>query len=233
MLNFLGIGAQKAGTTWLFQQLQAHPGISFPGGKEVHFWDVHRHRGVDWYRGLFRGTGGGLEGDITPAYAILEPAVIAECHAAFPHLRLIYTLRNPLERAWSAAKMEVRHADRQLADTSDDWLLEQCHDPGSIARGDYETCIRNWLRAYPRESLLILRFEELVNSPSTYLAKCFAHLGVAATVGSDAAALRGKACAGHPEPIRPALRPVLRDLYAEKIRGLAEYLGQDFSAWLE
>lgn len=39
MLNFLGIGAQKAGTTWLFQKLRHNRGISFPAGKEVHFCD--------------------------------------------------------------------------------------------------------------------------------------------------------------------------------------------------
>ena len=40
MLNFLGIGAQKAGTTWLFENLKRHSQIDFPaGGKEIHFWD--------------------------------------------------------------------------------------------------------------------------------------------------------------------------------------------------
>lgn len=39
MLDFLGIGAQKAGTTWLYEKLRLHPDIAFPAGKEVHFWD--------------------------------------------------------------------------------------------------------------------------------------------------------------------------------------------------
>ena len=45
--------------------------------------------------------------DITPAYAILPPDVIEECHFAFPRLRFIYVIRNPLERAWSHAKMDA------------------------------------------------------------------------------------------------------------------------------
>ena len=49
-LHFLGIGAQKAGTTWLFEKLREHPSLSFPGGKEVHFWDTHSDRGLNWYR---------------------------------------------------------------------------------------------------------------------------------------------------------------------------------------
>ena len=39
MVDFLGIGVQKGGTTWLYHQLSRHPQIAFPGGKEVHFWD--------------------------------------------------------------------------------------------------------------------------------------------------------------------------------------------------
>ena len=80
MLDFLGIGAQKAGTSWLFRWLGAHPRISFPAGKEVHFWDKKRDRGIDWYRGLFDADDGKLHGEITPAYACLSPESIAECH---------------------------------------------------------------------------------------------------------------------------------------------------------
>ena len=49
MVDFLGIGAQKAGTTWIFENLQRHPDVQFPGGKEIHFWDAQRHRGVQWW----------------------------------------------------------------------------------------------------------------------------------------------------------------------------------------
>jgi hypothetical protein len=39
VVGFLGIGAQKAATTWLYHQLGRHPQVRFPGGKELHFWD--------------------------------------------------------------------------------------------------------------------------------------------------------------------------------------------------
>lgn len=102
MLNFLGIGAQKCGTTWLFELLSLHPQVRFPAGKEVHFWDGQRERGVDWYEGLFEGQPPSVAvGEITPAYAILAPPIIAEVARAFPALRLIYLIRNPIDRAWS------------------------------------------------------------------------------------------------------------------------------------
>jgi hypothetical protein len=244
MLDFLVIGAQKAGTTWLFDKLLwHHQKISFPGGKEVHFWDLFRARGTDWYVNLFSKPDGRLHGDMTPAYAALSPEVIAECHGLFPNLRLIYTIRDPAERAWSAAKMDAVRAGMKVADVSDEWFISHFRSTGSLARGDYESCIRNWLHFYEEEQLLILRFEEILEAPASYLGKCFNHLGLetiyvpkvsssADPDSSDDEELRKKAREGSPEPLRPSLRPALREIYDVKIRSLSEYLGQDFGDWL-
>ena len=53
--------------------LRDHPEIAFPAGKEVHFWDRARERGVDWWLSLFPPAPPGVrQGEITPAYAVLE-----------------------------------------------------------------------------------------------------------------------------------------------------------------
>lgn len=243
MLDFLVIGAQKAGTTWLYQKLERHhQKIVFPGGKEIHFWDLFRARGTDWYLDLFSKSDGKLHGEITPAYAVLPPETIAECHSLFPDLRLIYTLRNPKERAWSAAKMDAMRAGMQVIDVPDDWFLSHFRSKDSQARGDYETCIRNWLRFYKKEQLLILRFEEILEDPTSYLRKCFNHLGVetiyapedlgtAALDSSHEVDLRKKIREGSPEAIPLSLRIALRELYDMKIRSLSEYIGQDLRDW--
>ena len=93
-----------------------------------------------------------MHGDITPRYAILPPESIKACHAAFPDLKLIFTIRNPVDRAWSAAKMALRQAGRTVEQTSPDWFLREVMRQDSLARGDYESCIRNWLnRKLPRQ----------------------------------------------------------------------------------
>ena len=110
----MGIGAQKAGTTWLYEHLKRHPEIRFPGGKEQHFWnrapdadsisaylqqfdDPHRH-----------------EGEITPAYSFMGRDEVARLHQYAPHLRLFIVLRNPIERAWSSALMALRRAELDI-----------------------------------------------------------------------------------------------------------------------
>src|SRR5665647_1032714 len=139
-LNFLGIGAQKCGTTWLYETLSRHPKIAFPGGKEVHYWDNPQARSVSWYIDPFANDNL-VNGDITPAYGILAPETIQQIHALLPELRLIYLVRDPIERAWSSAKMALGRAEMTLDEASDQWFMDHFSSMGSLARGNYETCI--------------------------------------------------------------------------------------------
>jgi hypothetical protein len=83
MRHFLSLGAQKSGTAWLYENLSPHPGISFPAGKEVRFWDQHHSRGYGWHRSLFETPelADKIAGEITPAYAILPVAEIRAAHS--------------------------------------------------------------------------------------------------------------------------------------------------------
>lgn len=234
MWSFLGIGAQKAGTTWLYEQLRQHPQLAFPLGKEAHFWNrAHDASQVADYLQCLAATEAPA-GEITPAYGMLPLATIREIHAHAPQLRLIYIMRNPLERAWSAALMALERAEMRIEEASDQWFIDHFHSAGSRRRGDYETCLRNWRAVFPAEQLLVLRFEEIATAPEALLKRCFQHLGVAPQTAEE---LQQRGCrqrifAGSGETLRPSLQPVLRDLYAAPIRELAQYLNTDLSAWL-
>jgi hypothetical protein len=232
-LHFLGIGAQKAGTTWIYRKLAQHPKISFPCQKEVHFWDQFRARGIEWYRRQFETVDGRLHGEFTPAYAILPTEIIREIRGNFPDIRLIFCIRNPVDRAWSAAKMAIQRSEMRVEEASDQWFLDHFRSEGSLARGDYEKCLRNWLSIYPRESLLLLRFEELVGEPLMTLGKCCRHLGVENLFPTMQICLTDRVRAGSPEPLRPSLKGMLHDIYDRKTHSLSTYLGEDLGAWLE
>lgn len=232
VLSFLGIGAQKCGTSWLYKNLSRHPEISFPGGKEVHFWDAARSMGVNHYKSWLDVGDGKFHGDITPAYGILEPAVIAECQAAFPKLKLLYLIRNPIERAWSAACMGLARAEMNLEEASDAWFIDHFRSSGSLRRGDYERCLRNWHNAYGEQAILVLRFEDLLKRPSWLLNQCCLHIGVHPLYtrqDPDLSRIVNRSKAGS---IRPSLLPILTSLYGERIRSLECYLDEDFSSWL-
>jgi hypothetical protein len=236
MLHFLGVGAQKSGTTWLFQQLSAHPQVRFPRQKELHFWDREDASDIAWYCSQFPPCSAPNVriGEITPAYAMLSRERIEQIRSEFPALRLFYILRNPIDRAWSSALMALDRAEMTIEEASDQWFIDHFHSQGSMRRGDYEACIRNWQSVYPREQLLVLRYETIAKNPRALLERVAGHLdidaGFFAALPDSEVGRRVFAGSGH--PLRPSLRPVLQKLYSEKIESLGCYLNADFSAWL-
>ncbi|MFM1873438.1 MAG: hypothetical protein RL398_2860 [Planctomycetota bacterium] len=238
MLDFLGIGAQKAGTTWLCERLSTHPQIRFPGGKEMHFWnhvgDPGRSRGLKWYRGVFAANPPGVrQGEITPAYAILPPATIAEIRRNYPELRLLYVIRNPIERAWSAALMWLDKMEMRIEEASDAWFLDQFRSQASLRRGDYARCLQAWAAEFPAERILVIRYEELAAAPRDTLLGVCAHLEVDAGpfAAADPTELGARVFAGTGHALPERLREELRRLYAEPIERLRELLGDDLAAW--
>jgi hypothetical protein len=233
MLDFLGIGAQKAGTTWLYTHLAQHEKINFPAGKEVHFWDLHYDRGVEWYSSLFVKDGDTKNGEITPAYGHIAVERIREIRHLNPSLRIIYIVRNPMERAWSSALMALKRSEMAFEEASDQWFIDHFRSAGSLARGDYESCIKRWCSVFDRGQVLIERYESICESPRKVLRRCCEHIGVDGQMFDDIAddVLFARVLQGPKHKIRPSLRSILVELYLPNIVSLQEYLREDFSSW--
>lgn len=232
MLTFLGIGAQKCGTTWLYEMLKLHPQVAFPMGKEMHFWNKQYVKGVPWYRNSFLSPDK-VEGEITPAYAILPVEVIREIYKEFPEIRLMMVIRNPMERAWSSAKMALLRAEMQVSEASDQWFIDHFHSAGSKMRGDYERCIKNWRQAFPEDRLMLMMFDEVKQNPKRLLKSCCEHLQIDPTYFEtvpDESLLR-PVFSSLKEPVRESLMPILASLYSDQIDSLSEYLKSDLANW--
>jgi len=231
MWQFLGIGAQKAGTTWLYQNLRRHPGLAFPGGKEMHFWDrEHGANDIDRYLATFHAPEI-CEGEITPAYAILPRHVVAEVARRAPELRIFYALRNPVERAWSSALMALERAEMHWGEASDAWFMDHFRSQGSLARGDYAQCLQCWLQHFPREQMLVLFYEEILSAPLEVLARVCAHIGVEPPTQQMAQQCRQRVFAGSGHPLPAHLREALQTLYEPRIQELEALLGIEIPAW--
>ena len=102
--NFIVIGAMKSGTTSLFHYLQAHPQVFMSPLKEVEFFVEEKNwrRGMDWYRAQFAGASPGALaiGEASTAYTKYPeyPGVPERIASSLPDARLIYILRDPIER---------------------------------------------------------------------------------------------------------------------------------------
>jgi len=153
ILDFIIIGAQKAGTTSLFQYLRHHPEVALPAGKEAPYFSqdpVYTRGWTPWtayIRDLARYDDGSVFdpmrkwGTVTPHYmagAVFNPStsdvavassydertVPLRIHECLPNVRLIAILRDPVERALSHHRMLVRRGDeRRSFDDAIDELL--------------------------------------------------------------------------------------------------------------
>lgn len=234
MLYFLGIGAQKAGTSWLHAMLSQHPRLVLAQAKELHYWDKQFPAApVQDYLNFFQHPTA-YEGEITPAYATLPSSTIQVMQQHLPELKLIYILRNPIYRAWSAACMFLVKAQMELDEASDQWFLDHFNSKGSRLRGDYESSIRTWLAIYPRENLLLLDYQLIQTQPQMILHACCEHLTIPDFSESQLSTmlLATKVFAGKGYELRPALKQALIDLYTPQIHSLSNYLNQDFTHWI-
>jgi len=233
MLNFLCIGAQKSGTTWLYEALLRHPKVAFPGGKEVHFWNNLPDRDLQQYMNVFSNDDY-INGDITPAYGFLPLSVIQKIYNLFPYLRLIYLIRDPRERAWSSAKMALGRSEMTIDEASDQWFIDHFMSKGSRARGDYKTCIHQWRSVFPSEQLLIVDYENIKSNPTLIMNNILHHVGLDCFYEKmDEELLMRKVFEGDRASIRASLVPVINDIYLDQIDSLGDYLQKDFSAWLQ
>ena len=191
--DFLILGAQKSGTTSLFQYLMQHRQIASGFKKEVHYFDWNYNKGLSWYRAFFptrghvarreRSLGRYLCGEATPYY-LFHPAVPKRVHSLLPNAKLIIVLRNPVDRAYShyqhsvargqeACSFEeaiVREPERLRGEEEkllrDEAYVSEPHIRHSyFSRGCYVDQLHRWLEYYPIESFVIVRADELSEDP--------------------------------------------------------------------
>jgi hypothetical protein len=184
--NFLVIGAQKAGTSWLSHRLSQHPDV-WLSNSEIHYFDKEYNfaRGTEWYEEHFATVKDEKAiGEKTPDYLWANgigveghlPDVHINIHRTLPHARLIVSLRNPVERAISAVNHIVRSGRISPLHRLDDLLvgdkqyLVQGH--GVIDYGRYHSQLRAYLEYFDRSQLLVLIFEEdVIENPTAGLSK--------------------------------------------------------------
>jgi hypothetical protein len=240
------IGAQKAGTTWLHAMLGMHPDIFLPPEKELHYWNrsrALRAKQLASYLGKFPDTK--LGGDITPAYALLPVSVIREIRRLNPGLRIIYIIRNPIDRAWSMARAALkshrRRFSRDLISTlqgrppgSKKWFITHFHSAASTSRGRYAQTIERWTSVFPDDQFLLLRYEDMTNDPDGFLHRCCLHIGVKPDpLNALANAHRGPRVNASPEiAMDRKLFDELLGIYRMEIATLESRLGWDLREWL-
>lgn len=174
--DFVGIGAQKSGSTWLYKILEQHPAIAVSETKEVDFFSYHFDHGYSWYeQQLAPPAPGILRGEVSPSYWADGDAP-ARIHAYAPQARILLCLRDPIERLLSNHRHEVRAG--HLSGT--DFTLEHglSNNPMYLEQSRYAKHLKRWLAVFPREQLHVVLMEDIEREPLKVAQAVFAFLQV-------------------------------------------------------
>ncbi len=182
--DFLLIGSQKAATTTLHAYLAQNTHLQPANIKEAHFFNMHYDRGLHYYKSCFPiRKRGKLAFETTPDY-IDHPLAPKLCHQILPEAKLILTLREPVERAFSHFNFVQGYNAEERQLSFEEGLEKESHrmnralktletdryqaarllsNHGYLRKGVYAEHLQRWLQYYPRDRFLFIEFEDIKN----------------------------------------------------------------------
>lgn len=204
--DFLIVGPQRTGTTWLHAHLRYHPEIMLAEPKELFFfsslktpasrrfhsnelahylqffreplWRVALHQAICLrrYRQLYWPK---IRGEATASYAALDRDIIADVSVLRPEIKVILMIRDPVERAWSHAKKDlVRNRRRRFADVAPSEFEQFFTDPYQRQCARVTENIDNWAACLQAGHLLVALFDDIDVQPEALLLEVMSFLGV-------------------------------------------------------
>jgi hypothetical protein len=226
--DFVGVGVPKAGTSWWFRLIEAHPDVASPPQKELNFFNrifFRRERAggisdddLRAYHSFFPRPPGSVTGEWTPSYLFsyrLPPIL----RRAAPRAKLLVLLRDPVDRYQSDISRRMPHR-----------RLRNVRYKG-LARGIYTPELAPWEATYAPEEMLMLQYEACCRDPATHLAATYRFLGLddsfrPARLGALVNETKAK------RAVTPGFERLLVELYEPDVVALARRYPQiDLTLW--
>jgi hypothetical protein len=173
--NYFYGGPPKAGSSWIYNLLATHPEVFVPDGKYVQFFTDFYDRGIDWYAAQYAAAVPAQTArcDLTTDY-LFVPEAAERLARHVPEARVFFSLRNPVERDWSAYQHLLRTGqargplEREVETAHR--LLSQC--------SAYSDAIERSWRLFGRENTHVLWFEDIRAHPQAAADELFDFLRV-------------------------------------------------------
>jgi len=179
VVDFIGIGAKKAATSWIAECLNDHPDIFIPNAKELHFFTKNYEKGSSWYEEQFSGSSARLNGEFSTSY-LLDENTPKRIYDFNPNIKLIVSLRNPIERVLS----HIKHRQSKgilPKKISVKEIVEANPKGGLIEIGMYAKNLKRYLEYFTREQLHIVLYDDIQSNPKYVIQKLYGHLDVTET----------------------------------------------------
>jgi hypothetical protein len=224
--TFLGIGAPKCATTWLYHCLDDHPEVFMSDVKETNFFVFDTIEGrLDEYATHFKeGAGAEAVGEVSVSY-ISSDVAPRRAHTHLPDAKIIASLRNPIDQTYS----HYWHLQRQ---NFQGWRLELVEQIDSfedaldvipeklLAPGYHYRNLQRWLQYYDRSQLHVLLLDDIKEDAGRELARLYDHIGVDPSFRPESMQDTGRSARRGTSPRGPLVERVRQHLYV----GLNRYL---------
>jgi len=244
--HFIIGGAPRSATTWLHVLADRHPAIAMakPVAPEPKFFlvdELYEHGlgfySATWFAQLPENR---LLGEKSTNY-LESPRAAERIRRALPEIKLVFLLRNPVDRAWSNYRwsrqngLETEDFATALAleaerDREVQPKLRYARPHAYFSRGLYADLLAVYFAHFPRDQVLVLRQDDALHDPAGLAAALHRFLGVEPRP-QDAEALGMANAAAESAPLELAVRRQLEARYAEPNRRLAALLGSSFAIW--
>lgn len=244
--DFLIIGAQKSGTTFLYSLLSRHPDIIPAKVKEVHFFDKNFHKGLLWYKTFFPFSFNKkkITGEATPYY-LFHPLTPVRASKSLKSVKLIVILRNPVFRAYSHYQMNKYEGTENIFSFEEAIKEEEGRINGEIrkiifnekyfsynhlhftylSRGKYYYQIQEWFKYFPSDKFLFIKSETFFANPNIELKKVYNFLGIK-EIENDCLSPINE---GSYTPMKNKTKEALKYFFEESNQKLKALLGINFS----
>ncbi|MEZ5818039.1 MAG: sulfotransferase [Hyphomicrobiaceae bacterium] len=274
---FVGIGAQKSGTTWLARMLASHPDVFVTPVKEIHYFDHTRgltqhlsqkkrrsryrkyfqrmwtqwsrygeYRAQrpwwrdymsspiddDWYRRLFKHRGNAtFAGEITPEYAILGEEGLGHIKRLAPDARVIFIMRNPVDRLWSQVLHQCRSRGLDANRQSTDAIAAMLSEPRFGELADYAQTLDDMTRVFRSEQTLALFYEDMHADRLAALKQVCQFIGTSFDP-ADFPELGRRFNRSQQAALPPAVRAHMRELCRSQAEAVQHRMGRIPEAWV-
>lgn len=198
----LGMGAQKAGTSWLHSMLSKQDNVNLGFMKEYHIWDYvytdlcngfrapvkkpdnaraamrrMMQDSSETYTKYFQGllsSDVNVTGDITPSYSIIDETGLEKMSSIIKgagfDMKVVFLMRDPVERIWSAARMNQRNRLKKGQTVHENFcdlrVKEYLSLDAMVARSDYKTTVQNITKVFSEGEIYFGFYESLFNEQS-------------------------------------------------------------------
>ncbi|MEP6937506.1 MAG: sulfotransferase domain-containing protein [Chthoniobacterales bacterium] len=222
--TFIGIGAAKAGTTWIATCLGEHPEIFMAPVKETEFWKfADAEARLDEYAAHFRGARGEKAiGEFSVRY-LFFPGVPERLERVLPHAKLLCSLRNPIDQVysnyWHLQRQNFNLHDVSQAPRSIEEALRE-HRDFLLGPARYATHLARWLEHFPREQLLVVRYDDIAHRPDQVLKRIFQFLEVDPEFRAPSLTEKGSAVRRGTSPRSESAARLHTKFYGGLVRGV-------------